>query len=157
MNNKENILDVVLSQIAKQKKSINDSISRCKSEIDDAPGPMVSHSDTTRYQVSQQVFNLLDHLEKLEQAEKILKESAGQNNSGIISLGSIAELDVDGKNIFVFIVPDGAGGMSTNGDIKISIISERSPMATSIIGKKVGDESSFKVNGKEKKIRILNL
>jgi len=156
MNKKGKILDIVLDQISKQKKSIKDSITRCQNEIDEAPGPMVSHSDTTRYQVSQLVFNLSDHLAKLEQAEKIMRESSAQNNNKALSVGSIAELDVDGKRIFIFIVPNGVGGLTIDGDIKISIVSERSPMAVSIIGKKVGDLSFFKINGKEKKIKILN-
>ena len=156
MNKKDKILDIVLAQIENQKELLKDSIKRCEAEIDEAPGPMVSHSDTTRYQVSQQVFNLSSHLAKLEQAEKIMRESSDINKSGIISLGSTVEIDVNGKKMFIFIVPDGFGGLTVDGDIKISIVSERSPMAISIIGKKVGDLSSFKINGKEKKIKILN-
>ncbi|MFH1455214.1 MAG: hypothetical protein ABIF22_02765 [bacterium] len=156
MNKKGKILDIVLDQITKQKESLNNSIKRCEVEIDEASSPMVSHSDTTRYQVSQQVSNLSNYLVKLEQAEKIMRESSAINDSRILSVGSTAELDVDGKSMFIFIVPDGVGGLTVDGDIKISIVSERFPMAISIIGKKVGDLSSFKINGKEKKIKILN-
>ena len=156
MNKKEQIFDVVLTQIAKQKESLKNSIAGCQNEIDEAPGPMVSHSDTTRYQVSQLVFNLSDNLEKLEKAEKILQESAIKDNGGIIAIGSVAELDVDGRNTFIFIVPDGAGGLIIDGDIKISIVSEKSPMAKVILGKKMGDGASFKINGIEKNIKILN-
>jgi transcription elongation GreA/GreB family factor len=157
MNEKKEILDTVLTQILKRKDSLKDSIMRCQDEIDHAPGPMESHSDTTRFQVGQLVSNLSLQLEKLEKAEVIMRGASNIDSGGIISIGSVAELDVDGKNTFIFIVPDGAGGLTVDGDVKISIVSEKSPMSLAILGKKMGDLASFKINGKEKKIKILNL
>jgi hypothetical protein len=157
MNKKSEIFDIIFNQISKQKESLKDSIKRCQDEIDHAPGPMESHSDTTRFQVGQLVLNLSDQLLKIEKAEEIIKKSSMSENPAVISVGSTAELNVDGKTCFVFIVPDGAGGLIVDGEVKISIVSEKSPMAVSIMGKKVGDTSSFNINGKKKEIRILNL
>ena len=148
---------MVLEQISKQKESLKDSIKRCQDEIDHAPGPMESHSDTTRFQVGQLVSNLLGQLEKLEKAEEIMRKSSIPEKHETISVGSIVELDVDGKACFVFIVPDGAGGLIIDGDVKISIVSEKSPMAISIMGKRAGDFATFKINGKDKKIKVLVL
>ncbi len=157
MDNKSDILREVLIQIEKEKHSLQESIDRCKNEIEEAPGPMVSHSDTTRHQVGQQLMNLTEHLEKLESAEKFMRESSCDHKDGILSVGCIAEIEVDGKNRFVFIVPNGVGGITVGTNTKISIISELSPMSQAILGKKIGDDSSFKVNGLEKQIKILKI
>ena len=93
---------------------------------------------------------LLGRIEQLENAinDAIVREKSGENK---VELGCRVHLDFNGENVqYEMVSPAEA-------DILKNKISYQSPMGQKLMGKKKGDKFVYEINGKQIKVRVLEI
>ncbi len=125
-------------KIEKDMRSVEKQIKQAATERDESATPTESTHDQTR-QIANQLYNSL--LEERKKLGEILGLAGNYNT--VVRIGNLTT----GTTQKYFVVPNGLGGTS-EGDI--ILLSEKTPLAKTISGRKPGSE--FELNGQ--KLRI---
>ncbi len=125
-------------KIRKEIEVIEKRIKFAAIERDESATPMESAHDQTR-QIANQLYNSL-----LEEKKKLMEIMAGIANYQTII--QIRNLSTDTVQRYL-VVPNGLGGTQEEG---VVLLSEKTPLAKNLIGRKVGAE--FELNGQRLKI-----
>lgn len=125
-------------KIEKEIREVEKRIKQAASERDESATPMESAHDQTR-QIANQLYNSL-----LEEKKKLMEIVAGiANYQTIIQIRNLSTDVV----LRYLVVPNGLGGTQEEG---IVLLSEKTPLAKNLIGRKVGAE--FELNGQKLKV-----
>jgi len=149
--------DVLTSLIKEQEKRVEDlekSCAKTKQDAIDAPGSNVSHSDTTKFQLSNLVLGLERRLLEAKTALSLLKSLPVRTES-VIRVGSLFTLKnlSSGKNTNYLLVSIAGGECFEVGKEEILSISEDAPLVKEIIGMEKGDKVEFR----EKSFEIIDV
>ena len=83
---------------------------------------------------------------------------AGTSPDGTVRLGTLVTLEsATGAHKLIFLGPDGAGVKVTENGQKIVVITPRSPLGQSLLGKLEGDEVVIEANGAKQLFEILSV
>ena len=93
--------------------------------------------------------------EALLVCKQITLKSFTEND--VIAPTAVVELESDGKNSFVFLMPKG-GGMNLNYDGKsIHVVTGQSPLGEALLGQKIGGVAVVDTGRQEKEYEILKV
>jgi transcription elongation GreA/GreB family factor len=110
--------------------------------VNDAPGAMQSHSDTSRFQggiLANKQGGQLQEKQDALRSLNIFASSYKDVRSVKIELGAIFTLREDGTQDNFFLLPYGGGQEVIFNGEKYSVITFKSPLTSQLLGKKVGD------------------
>lgn len=149
------ILSAVIDELKTEKQEIEAGLKTTKQTAIDAPSPMQSHSDTTKFQMNILADNLKRSLEEKENSINalILFSQNQPNSSSIIQMGSVIELREAGSVKFYFILPAGGGIKIEKNNKIITVITPQTPLAAALQGKSKSDKIKFRT----KELEIINI
>ena len=125
-----------------ERESLMRALDSAKQTRDDAPSAMESHHDTTRNQTEKLVVALEQDLAKLDKNIDLIPKDDPEP-ADKVSLWSYVELDFDGNQMKIIIVPEGMGGSDIDG---IKLISDQTPLGGVLLNKP--KEGKLNFNGK---------
>jgi len=142
--------DVLVNLIKEQEKRVKDlevSCAKTKQDAITAPGSNVSHSDTTKFQLSNLVLGLERRVFEAKTALSLLK-SLPTEIEIIIRVGSLFTLKnlSNKKKINYLLVLTAGGECFEVGNEEILSISKDTPLAKEVMGMEKGDEIEFRGN-----------
>ena len=126
---KNDLLGIVKKCLEKERETLLKAITSAKRARDSAPSAIESHHDTERNQSEKMVVALEEKLLELDELIRNLPQNITTNN---VSNGvwGYYEIDKDGNNLKIILVPDGYGGREAEG---IKLVSINTPIARSIL------------------------
>lgn len=159
---KFNILKKVIEMFEVKVSQVERSLTDLIDSINNAPGAMQSHSDTTRFQLSR-VFEASNksYIEKKDDLAnlKSFLEKGFNSQTETIMIGSIFTLSKQndkGKNVEenYFMLPTGSGIKIELEGLSFLSVTPISPLGKILIGKKKGEVFLFGVGKFRKKITV---
>ncbi len=149
--NKDAILKQVVSNVRDNLHKVQESVKSTKQRANDAPGAMVSHSDTSKSQLDNLAAGLNVRAYGLEVELRDLEGFSAHDNSNV-AMGALVKIeDSDGENLrHCYVLPAGAGTTVEKGKGLVNIITTSAPLFNAMKGLEADDEFYFK-KGKEKK------
>lgn len=161
MKDKMAIIETVVSVLEGQLRDAVRSLQAAHDAIADAPGPMQSHSDTTRFQKSILAQSAGRSMSEKELAIATLREiaSALSTKTGdTVALGMIVRLErEDGFRARYIILPYGGGISVGSGSDGILVITPQSPLAVALLGKREWDEIELQTESRPSRYTIIAL
>ena len=158
--NKQNLLQLVIETLTEEEKNAKQSLESTRQAAIDAPGAMQSHSDTTKWQMSQRAGAIEGSLFETQQALGALKRLIG-HSSAIIkgSVYAIVEVKNLGNNSVekYFLLPAGGGNVYETEGEKITILNMSAPMARAFFGAVAGDEIEVKIQGITRRFDVVSV
>jgi len=153
--NKQKLFKILKERVEKEISTIEKAFNDAVRDFKDAPGPMESASDTTRSEKDriQAIYQQkLDELKKsILELEKLVFV-----DSDIVIKGSLVICKNPNQQIY-WIVNIGIGDDIKINDQEIMIISDKSPLGLSLLGKRKGDVVKFGIDSNRKKIEIVDV
>lgn len=153
--NKQKLFKILKERVEKEISTIEKAFNDAVRDFKDAPGPMESASDTTRSEKDriQAIYQQkLDELKKsILELEKLVFV-----DSDIVIKGSLVICKNPDQQIY-WIVNIGIGDDIKINDQEIMIISDKSPLGLSLLGKRKGDVVEFGIDSNRKKIEIVDV
>lgn len=74
-----------------------------------------------------------------------------------VAAGALIEVEHNGKNQLLFLMPGGAGLTVSHDGKSINVITPNSPLGSALIGTKAGDDAVIQVGGRTQEYEILNV
>ncbi len=140
------LVSAIIEKLLGEKSQIEAGLAATNKGIDEAPGAMQSHSDTTKFQMNLVANTIARSLQEKEQAIFHLQSFVGtplnQTATDSVRLGAVVELITpDGAQKLAYaILPGGAGTDIDFEGWSLTVITPQSPLTRRFIGKKVGDK-----------------
>jgi len=132
--------------IEEEIKAIQSTIKSTEQQMKDAPGANKSHSDTVR---SQKEGLLIGFIKQLTEKQRSLTQLKGVSDvaTNRIITGSLVMVQSKGNNKYYlyFIVPGGGAKKITISGKTVILISPNSPVATGLLGHRVGDDVGCRI------------
>jgi hypothetical protein len=141
--NKQFLIQVVITKLTREIENLELSLGVTHQTINDAPGAMQSHSDTTRFQATNVVNEQSKTLLIKQQALRDLMFFASTHSysqSDRVELGCVFSV-TDGNEETYFILVPGVGGteIEYNG-VEYQVTTPAAPLPSHAMGKKQGDK-----------------
>lgn len=144
---KRKIIDEIIKVFTEKINDLNSSLEDTRDRARDAPGHNVSHSDTSKFQLSNLALGIESQILEYEQIVNQLKglspEPATQISIG--SLFTLCNTKNNEKKIFIMLY-QGGGEKITIGDVKIATLSVAAPIAQACLNKETDDEVKYGSN-----------
>lgn len=143
---KQHVVSALLEELKTARAAAQASYESYKKDSIEAPGAMVSHSDTSKFQ-----FGGLanEAAEKVAQLDEVI-DSLPRLKS------SMVRVNESGSDHVYLLVPEGAGGREVRlGGENIKTVSTNSPLGKALENKKVGDVAEFVVPSGKRQIKIV--
>ena len=155
------LIEKTKSLLYENVKNLEKSLTGINDSINDAPGAMESHSDTTRSQLTSVMntahksFN--EKKKELESFEKFPSDLI-KTRYEEVSIGVIIVLKKENDTVEnYFLLPGGSGiKLEHNGD-KFTCLSFASPLGKALIGKKKNEIFLLNIGSMSQKVKILDL
>ncbi|MBI5147883.1 MAG: GreA/GreB family elongation factor [Parcubacteria group bacterium] len=158
---KQKLLQNVIEKLRQEIKSAEQSFTATKNAAIEAPGAMQSHSDTTKFQMSQLAEEIQRSIYEKSLALSTLQNMIHQNfspDSEKVEIGSLIEtLNEDGKREFYFILPVGSGIKIVDNDKTISVITPQAPLAVALIGKREKEVIKLQIGHRQRELMIAHI
>jgi hypothetical protein len=155
---KSEILKQVVINVRENLYDVKESAKGTKERANDAPGAMVSHSDTSKTQLDTLAAGLKMRVYDLETELKNLETFTIQENSNV-SMGALVELEDVHEEIskHCYILPAGAGNtIETEGGL-VNVITASAPLFNVMKGLEKDSEFYFKKGKQNKEYYILDI
>jgi len=145
---KKSLLALVIEELAKQKRDLIARADETHQMAKEAPSPMESNSDRTRYEMNTLAGNLRDVITRYDATEKALSAFTPPEHMDIIGLGAIVVIENAKKMTSnVFLLPDvGNIPVKLHGTVYASI-SPDTPLGAGLMGHRAGERVT--VNDRE--------
>lgn len=158
---KPQLIEIAISLLDKNVKKLGESLNETNNAINDAPGAMQSHSDTTRSQLTSVVNVANKSFTEKSNELSFLKEFSRKDLSGgnfqKIQMGSLVVIQKEGEECEnYFVLPGGSGIKLDYKGEKIICITPTSPLGKSMLGKKKHETFTLPV-GKIREAKIIEL
>ncbi len=158
--NKQKLLQCVIETLTQREKSAKQSLETAKQAAIEAPGAMQSHSDTTKWQMSQRAEAIKQSLFETQQALGALKHL--MDHPPTVTKGSSyavieAENLNDGSMAKYFLLPAGGGDTYEVDGEKITVLTMGAPMARALIGAVAGDEVEVKIQETTRRFNVVSV
>ena len=142
---KKEVIDAFIGMLEERVRKFEQSLADTQRRASEAPGSNVSHSDTTKSQLSDVALGIQDQLivtrEFLEQLRMVSIREYGS-----VSVGALFSAK-DGGNGEVnhFLIVPGGGGDSTEVDgTEITSLGRAAPLAQAFLKHRKGDKVTFR-------------
>ncbi|MDI6820907.1 MAG: hypothetical protein QMD65_01885 [Patescibacteria group bacterium] len=155
--NKPELLMLVVEELKKAKNELEKSAKKVKQEIRNAPSPMQSHSDKTRFELSSIYRNSASLIEGYNNAINKLNKFPMPKSSvdSKINLGSLIEVGENkSEHKYYFLLSVGKTVKFKYAGSICIVITPQTPLGEALIGKKQGDVFEFG-NRKTKIIKVI--
>lgn len=158
--NKKKIVELLLIKLNEVRAATIKSYEGYKKASAEAPGAMQSHSDTSKFQIgilADSAMQRVQNIDKLIDVLHQIKQFQDTDNKSV-QVGTIVQTEENGKIVYFFIVPEGAGGQKfESDDIFIQTVSINSPMGKAMFSKTTGQEVEIQVPAGVKRFKILSI
>jgi transcription elongation GreA/GreB family factor len=161
---KKDIVEVLLMNLEKKLEEMKAQFESVREAIIDAPGPMQSKSDTTKFQMSRWAENILSSINQVQRCILSLKKIDLSRKYNEVETGTLvkvtesqvkAEDQMNERRVCYFLLPSDCISQRINFDNQeIIAISVNSPVGKALLNKKVGDEVLVKVPYGERLFKI---
>jgi Transcription elongation factor, GreA/GreB, C-term len=157
---KQKLLQCVIETLAQREESTKQNLEITRQAAIDAPGAMQSHSDTTKWQMSQRAGAIGQSLLETQKGLGALKRL--MNHLPSITRGSVyaiveVENFADGSKTKYFLLPAGGGNTYEAEGEKITILNIGAPLARVFIGVVAGDEVEVKIQETTRRFNIVSV
>lgn len=151
---KKKILEAFIKTQENKIQNLKNSLKTTRQDAIDAPGSNVSHSDTTKFQLSNLALGLEKKVREAEEALSLLK-GISEDQNDTISAGSFFTLrDIkSGNYTHYFLIPQAGGERLDIDGEEVLSISEEAPLMGSVMGSKKGDKIEFR----DKSLEVVDL
>lgn len=150
----------IINSLTGNVQSLEKSLEETNNAINDAPGAMQSHSDTTRSQLTvlenttkQALIEKATELESLKGF--VVKDYPNMEESRLGSIVKVKKGDNSIENYF--LLPAGSGVKVEHEGEKVICITPTSPLGKELIGKKKGQKFSWNLGLKKTDMEILDM
>jgi len=148
MLNKGEVVRVFVSMYKKKIEEIRESLESTRKCAVDAPGSNVSRSDTSKFQYSNLALGIEKRLREAEEILKLLNRmyENSTSKSEVISIGSLVSLmNIDTREVigYLLIGREGGGDSYLIGNVRVSLIYAKAPLAKMLNGRERGEEVEF--------------
>ena len=160
---KKEILKLVINSLSESVSNANKSLNETNDNINDAPGAMQSHSDTTRSQLTSVMKvtheSYLSKVKELEILNKFLSKDINNISNDEVRIGSIINLKRDNGNITdnYFILPGGSGIKVESMGEKIVCITPISPLGKILLAKKKGQKFPYVIGNINQTAEVVDI
>ena len=160
---KHKLILAVIEALGKEAGELDASFKAAKQASVEAPGAMESHSDTTKFQMSQLAGNISDMLQQKELAIKTLTEFAESRKyeigeTGTVRFGSLVRAKIDGGEIKqYFVLPAGGGTRIQFGEKNVLVVSPPAPIAVALLNRKVGEKTELQLPAGKRVVEIMDI
>ena len=155
--NKKDILNKICIFLRQQCEQCKKALDESHSNAIDPENIPENKYDTTGLEVSYLVQGQARHLEELKDTLNSYERFKFPDYNGTVQLGSLVLIEDDNYNeVYYFIGPKTGGINVDDGDINVTLISYKSPIAQKLIGKYVGDLIEIFVNGKNQNFTLID-
>jgi len=145
MDHLELLNKILLEELIKTEKTLEAT----KIARDNAPSAMESRSDTSMSRLENEVTMYESRIKELKDFVNFIPREKPKSNK--IGLWNLVGIDLPGGKLLISIVPEGMGGKKAD---DIQFVSNKTPIAVALIGKK--DEDEFLFNETSGKIVSVN-
>ncbi len=161
---KGSLLKNVIIQLTEMITLAEEGLNSVRKDVNESATPSQSHSDTTRFQMSNIENEVARSLQEKKAGLLALTSFFSKLNTGsdVIQVGSLVKVleDITGKprtEIF-FVLPFGGGLEVNHLGQPVTVIGENSPLATGLIGHKSGHDAEVKTaSGRTRKLIIIEV
>jgi len=161
MIDKIDTLKEILARLEEGKREAEQSRKAAHGAMVDAPGPMQSHSDTTRFQKSILIDQYNALIAEKSQAISIvtfLLDTIADKAMDRIQTGAAIEVaGSDGVSEFYMMIPYAAGISLVRGGKTVTTVTPASPLGAALLKKRVGDEIEVQTTSGTRKLKVLSL
>lgn len=159
---KRALLLAIIEKLDEERKDLAKSVERMRQAAIEAPGPMQSHSDTTKFQMGSLSDDAAGSLAEKEQAifrlRNLLDHPQFMGQHRIVGGGSLVQLEeADGARGYYYFVPGGAGTEITHDAVKVTVVSLGAPLATALFKKGEGDLVELDLGQNSRELTILKV
>ena len=158
---KQELLLNVIEQLTQEVKRVEQNLTEVKKAAAEAPGAMQSHSDTTKFQMSQLAGKIQNSINEKISALSVLQKMAHSDfclDSEKIQIGSLVEtLNENREQEFYFILPVGAGIKIINNTKTILIITPQTPLGATLMGKRGEEMIKLQIGHRERELLIVSV
>lgn len=154
MGKKKVIVEALCAVFEGKIQTLRGTLEGTRQRARDAPGSNVSHSDTSKFQLSNEALGLDGQIQELGQVLASIRQM-GIVPSDKVRVGALATLrEADNGNLrtYFFVVRGGGEKVACDGE-EISSIAMAAPFARACLNKEEGDEVIF--NGKTYEVQSL--
>ncbi len=154
------VLDAVIKRQEDDAESITQRIRATQEGINDAPNPMQSRSDKTRFELGGRLAELKKVAQKLERQIVILQALKGQlGNCSFkeVGLGALVRVRINGKAQNFIVLPEHSMTDITVGGEQFMVVNPSTPVISAIWGKGEGEKVEFSVGSVRKEVEVLNV
>src|SRR3989344_3365088 len=142
MSHKLKIIEAFNTHFSEVCQKMESSLRGLRDRIRDAPGANVSHSDTTKSQLSAVALGIEEQLLECRQMLTALHSMTGLLSTSV-QVGSLVEVDFEHGTEWYVILPRARGDSLTVADIEITAISVVSPLAKALLNSTVGEKINW--------------
>jgi len=161
MIDKEDVLREILKRLEVDRESAEQSRKSAHDAMVEAPGPMQSHSDTTRFQkgvLIDQYSGLIAEKSQAISIVRFLLESLGNKILDRVQAGAAIGLKThDGTPEFYFMIPYAAGILIRRDGKNFTTLTPTSPLGAALLNKRVGDEIELRTDSSVRTLTVTSI
>ncbi len=141
---KKMVVDSLISLFEEKIQKLTRSLEDIRERARDAPGSNVSHSDTSKSQLSDLAHSLEKQFEEPKEVLNFLKNLKVMDRESVVVGALFTLADKSGGYNHYFLLPCGGGDLVAVNDEEVMAVSVASPLVGAVKGKKRGDEINFR-------------
>ncbi len=147
----QKIREACIKEKEEKLRKLEESFEATKQYAADAPGSSQSHSDTSKFQHSNLALGTEMRIQEAKEELRMLQALPGSSKEKVFVGACFVLRDLNsGQADNYFLIPKGGGDFLEVDGEEIMVISEESPIAEAVMGKRKGEVISFR----EKKLMI---
>lgn len=139
-----------------------DALENARQTFIDAPGPMQSGSDTTRFQVSSFAENIARGVEHLQNAIATLNRLLNNETVAATTVREGAVVQIapteSSSSMYLAVFSSDVGGLAVEHEgHRITAITKDAPVAQAMYGKSEGEEFTLSTGNQNKRMRVISI
>lgn len=138
---KHGLLTLVIAELEKQKRELEAHAEETHRHATEAPSPMESNSDKTRFEMNALHGNMVEVIMSYERTLETLTAFTFPEEGSVVGLGSLVDVSNErGATSTVFLLPAVRNVTVRHEGTVCVAISPETPLGGALIGKREGDE-----------------
>ena len=154
---KRELLDAVRMELHSELAHLEQATKAALAAATDEESRPENQYDTRALEASYLAAAQGKRVQELKKMLNLLEQFPLSENSAVISSGSLAEVESEGKKSWYFLLPFGAGVSAESNGQKVAVATIDSPLGQLLIGKKAGELAELPRPGGAKEFEILGV
>lgn len=158
---KKRIIDALIEKLETELATSRQSLDSVRRAVENAPGAMQSHSDTTRFQQARVAEELQRQLRQKTEVIALLNrfcQGALQVRRDAVDIGSLVEVEEHGQLATYLILPEGGGSIVSVDGRTVAILTGKAPLASAMMRHVAGDTVHFRLGREpERRLTVLGI